>query len=94
LWAMLASAIVLAPPDTSPRLADLELEHATPGADELSPAALPPLHNPRFDALLVNNPQIGLAWLVDAALRRATGSVPLDNGDGRGYLAEVRAFPA
>lgn len=83
-WAMLASAVVLAPPDTAPRLADLAVVHGESATT----------HSERFAPLLVSNPQIGLAWLVDAVLGKRSGRVALDNGDGRGYLAELVAFPA
>jgi hypothetical protein len=82
-WRMLASAVVLAPAGTSPRLADLAVVHGE----------APTLRCERFDPLVVANPQIGLAWLVDAVLRRADGRVALDTsfdgGEGRGYLAEI-----
>ena len=82
-WAMLASAVVLAPPGRHPQLGELVIAHG--------PA---PTHRPTgFPELAVANPQIGLAWLVDAALRSRSGIVPLDRGTGRGYVAELTCAP-
>lgn len=82
-WAMLASAMVLAPLPRQERLAELEVAHGP----------TPTLRSDRFAPLAVANPQIGLAWLVDAVLRGHSGIVPLDAGTGRGYVAELTAAP-
>jgi hypothetical protein len=47
-----------------------------------------------FEPLLRCNPQIGMAAVVDAVLRRAAGTLPLDNGTGRGYRALLAPGPA
>lgn len=92
-WAMLASAIVVGPvgEDSGGQgsggqgqaLATLEIAHGP----------TPTLCPERFARLAVANPQIGLAWLVDAVLRGHSGIVPLDAGTGRGYVAELTAVP-
>ncbi|MEO6596008.1 MAG: beta-ketoacyl synthase chain length factor [Planctomycetota bacterium] len=85
-WAMLASAVVLAPlsPSTPhPTLATLRIVSGQPFTIERG----------RFDELLVNNPQWGLAALVDAVQRRASGVLALDRGTGRGYGAELGLGP-
>lgn len=82
-WAMLASAMVLGPVARRDQLATLEVAHG--------PTAT--LRPDRFAPLAVANPQIGLAWLVDAVLRGHSGIVPLDAGTGRGYVAELTAAP-
>ena len=79
-WAMLASAVVLAPlSGTPPRLATLRIL-----ANGRATLARGP-----FPQLLVDNPQIGLAAVVDAVQRRSVGTIALDRGTGRGYLAEL-----
>jgi hypothetical protein len=81
-WAMLASAVVLAPFTPSlPHLATLRV--ASSGTVTIA--------RERFPELLCNNPQIGLAALVDAVLRRTSGILSLDRGTGRGYRAEITA---
>lgn len=79
-WAMLASAVVLSPFATarSP-LAVLEVGSGSP-AD---------VAHGQFDELLLQNPQIGLALVVDAVARGAHGIVRLDRGTGRGHVARV-----
>lgn len=85
---MLASAIVLGPVaygsgGHSQALATLEVAHGP----------TPTLRPDRFAPLAVANPQIGLAWLVDAVLRGHSGIVPLDAGTGRGFVAELTSTP-
>jgi hypothetical protein len=75
---------VLAPAGTTPCLAELEVAHGEP----------PTARTERFAPLVVDNPQIGLAWLVDASLRREAGVLPLDAGSGRGYSAVLTVPPA
>ena len=87
-WAMLASAIVLGPVAEGSgahgrALATLEVAHGPTST----------LRPDRFAPLAVANPQIGLAWLVDAVLRGHSGIVPLDAGTGRGYVAELTSTP-
>ncbi len=84
-WSMLAAAVVLAPvtPGT-PYLAGLGVTHGEPATLGLD----------RFAPLAVENPQIGLAALVDAVQRRVAGVLPLDNGKGRGFRAVVTPGPA
>lgn len=83
-WSMLTAAVVLAPLAAgAPHLATLRLECG-------SPVTLPLDH---FEELVRNNPQIGLAALVDAVTRRTAGVLPLDNGQGRGYRAVVAPGP-
>ncbi|MBL8739177.1 MAG: beta-ketoacyl synthase chain length factor [Planctomycetes bacterium] len=82
-WAMLASALVVGPVARRDQLATLEVAHGP----------TPTLRPDRFTPLAVANPQIGLAWLVDAVLRGHSGIVPLDAGTGRGYVAELTATP-
>jgi hypothetical protein len=78
-WSMLAAAVVLAPAGSSPRLCDLVVARGDAAT-----------HRPdHFTPLAVANPQIGLGWLVDAALRGASGRVPLDRGTGLGWIAEL-----
>ena len=84
-WSMLAAAVVLAPfADGADCLASLRVTHG----------ARPTLGFERFDRLLIDNPQIGLAALVDAVLQRREGVLPLDNGSGRGYQAVIVPGPA
>jgi len=80
-WAMLASAVVLAP-----------LSHPTAPLATLR-IVVGQKANPRgrFEQLLVDNPQFGLLALVDAVLRHASGVIALDRGTGRGYGALVTA---
>lgn len=97
-WAMLASAIVVGPVGGDARghgsSGDGSSAHgpalATLGVAYGPTATLRP---DRFAPLAVANPQIGLAWLVDAVLRGHSGIVPLDAGTGRGYVAELTAAP-
>jgi hypothetical protein len=85
-WAMLASAVVLAPlpaaatPLASPHLATLRIV----AGQKVNPRG-------RFDQLLVDNPQFGLLALVDAVLRGTSGVIALDRGTGRGYGAQIVA---
>lgn len=81
-WAMLASAVVLGPAGRDGRLADLELA--------LGPKAT--RRGEGFSTLACANPQIGLAWLVDAVLRGHSGLVALDAGQGRGYVADLHCL--
>ena len=78
-WAMLASAVVLAP-----------LSHPTGSLATLRIVAGQKA-NPRgrFDQLLVDNPQFGLLALVDAVLHGVSGVIALDRGTGRGYGALI-----
>ena len=78
-WAMLASAVVLAPLSlaTAP-LATLRIV----AGQKANPRG-------RFDQLLVDNPQFGLLALVDAVLHHASGVIALDRGTGRGYGALI-----
>lgn len=79
-WAMLASAVVLAPlASVRHPLATLRIVMGQP----------PTIARGRFDELLVNNPQWGLAALVDAVQREAAGVQALDRGTGRGYGALI-----
>ena len=79
-WSMLAAAVVLAPfAADGPRLGALRITHGERAT----------LGFARFPQLLAQNPQIGLAALVDAVLRRETGVLPLDGGSGRGYQAAL-----
>jgi hypothetical protein len=78
-WAMLASAMVIGPAGRTPQLGEIVVAHG--------PTAT--LRPERFAPLAVANPQIGLAWLVDAVLRGQSGVVPLDVGTGRGFVAEL-----
>jgi hypothetical protein len=78
-WDLLAAAIILAPANSPRRLATLQLTSATP-------VTLPPAD---VDGGLVHNPQMGLVDLVDAVQRRCTGTLALDRGRGRGYLAVI-----
>ena len=79
-WAMLASAVVLAPLATSAApLATLRV--LANGRATIAPGPFSELH--------CNNPQIGLASLVDAVQRGARGLLALDRGSGRGYLADL-----
>lgn len=78
-WAMLASAVVLAPLSTAkPPLATLRIV-----------AGQRPSPRGRFEQLLVDNPQFGLLALVDAVLRGTSGVIALDRGTGRGYGALI-----
>ncbi|HEU4419594.1 MAG TPA: beta-ketoacyl synthase chain length factor [Planctomycetota bacterium] len=78
-WAMLASAVVLAP-----------LSHPKPPLATLRIVAdRQPSPRGRFEQLLVDNPQFGLLALVDAVLRHASGVIALDRGTGRGYGALI-----
>lgn len=77
-WALLAAALVLEP---------LRSDRQHLAALTLAPGAEAPLRPARFDELHCNNPQIGLAWLVDATIHRHRGPVALDRGTGRGYVA-------
>jgi hypothetical protein len=77
-WAMLAAAVVLVPAP-APCLAHLQVV-----AD-----ATPTIACTRFSDLHVCNPQIGLAWLVDAVQQRVRGVLPLDRGTGRGFCAVI-----
>jgi hypothetical protein len=80
---MLASAVVLAPFDPArASLATLRVLDA--GTATLSWGT----PERRFAEPLANNPQSGLAALVDAVLRGATGTLALDNGSGRGFAAD------
>ncbi|MBX3464766.1 MAG: beta-ketoacyl synthase chain length factor [Planctomycetes bacterium] len=83
-WSMLTAAVVLAPLTATPHLARVAV--ATTGTATLG--------FDRFPPLAIENPQIGLAALVDAVLRRTAGVVPLDNGKGRGHRAVVAPGPA
>lgn len=78
-WAMLASAMVLGPAGRTPQLGEIVVAQG--------PSAT--LRPERFAPLAVANPQIGLAWLVDAVLHGQSGIVPLDAGTGRGFVAEL-----
>lgn len=79
-WAMLASAVVLAPlDDTRPHVATLRVSGGGKATLERGP----------FTELHTNNPQIGLAAVVDAVLHGRTGTIALDRGTGRGLLAEL-----
>lgn len=82
-WSMLASAVVIGPADHSPQLGEFSIA--------LGPTAT--LRPTAFDAMAIANPQIGLAWLVDAVLRGHSGRVPLDAGQGRGYIADLHCLP-
>ena len=82
-WSMLSSAIVIGPAEHTPSLGELVIAHG-PRAT-LRPDA--------FAALAVANPQIGLAWLVDCVLRGHSGTLALDAGLGRGYVAELQSHP-
>jgi hypothetical protein len=77
-WAMLAAAVVLTPwSPRTPCLATLRV-----AADQA-----PTLASDRLPQLLVDNPQFGLAALVDAVQRGRRGVLRLDRGTGRGYCA-------
>jgi len=79
-WAMLAAAVVLAPAQFDrPHLASLRL---TAGA----PATIPA---PEFEPLVLQNPQIGMAWLVDAVQRGATGHLALSRLPTSSLTAEL-----
>lgn len=78
-WSLLASSLVLAPPGAAASLAELEI----------ALGAAPELPVPEFDALTAANPQVGLAWLVDAVLRKKAGSIPLAPVSGRGFTARL-----
>ncbi len=80
-WAMLASAVVLAPQGAAGALAHLEVEER--GTPTVVPGPFAPL--------LLQNPQIGLAMVVDAIARGARGVLPLDRGTGRGHVARISA---
>lgn len=77
-WAMLATALVLAPLDRAPN--PLALLRITDAGEPL------PVSD-RFGPLLLENPQCGLAAIADAVLARRSGVVALDRGNGRGYRA-------
>lgn len=77
-WAMLASAIVVAPLDRGPGLGQIVVARGP----------MPTLRPAGFSPQAIANPQIGAAWLVAAALRRIGGVIPLDSGRGRGFVAE------
>lgn len=78
-WSMVAAAIVLGPSDHTPRLGDLQITRGL----------TPTTRSPRFLPLAIANPQIGLAWLVDAVLHGADGIVALDRGTGAGWVAKL-----
>lgn len=83
-WAMLASAVVLTPfAGASRPLATLEVGEREP----------PTLAPGPFSELLRQNPQIGLAMLVDGVLRGGAGVLPLDRGTGRGHRARITPPP-
>ena len=82
-WTMLASAMVIGPSGSAPQLGELVIARGP--APTLRPAGFP--------KLAVANPQIGLAWLVDATIRGCTGIVSLDVGTGRGYVADLACAP-
>jgi len=79
-WQMVAAAVVLAPPDSSENCR-ARMRVSSQGVASIAPAAV--------DELMIHNPQIGLVDLVDAVLRGSAGSVALDRGRGRGYLADL-----
>jgi len=82
-WDLLAAAVVLAPLETSAApLARLRL--GLGGGGTLPGAELSPL--------VAHNPQAGLVDLVAAVQRGASGSLVLDRGTGRGYVAHLE-FP-
>ncbi len=84
-WAMLASAVVLVPlSSTTKQLATLRIVAGQP----------PTIARGKFSQVLVDNPQWGLAALVDAVQRGVTGVLALDRGTGRGYGAQVGPAPA
>jgi len=80
-WSMLAAAVVLAPCEPRvPALAEIQWQQA----------GEPTWRSDAFDQLATNNPQIGLAWLVDAVQRGIAGTVALDAGTGRGHVVQLR----
>jgi hypothetical protein len=82
-WSMLASAIVIGPADHTPNLGELVVTEGLAATRR----------GEGFDALAIANPEIGLAWLVDAVLRGHSGVVALDAGHGRGYVADLHCAP-
>lgn len=84
-WAMLATAVVLTPVDQAPNA----LAHLTVCRD-----GAPTIVSERFGPLLLENPQYGLAAVVDAVLRAASGTLALDRGNGRGFRAVLACHRA
>lgn len=79
-WAQLAAAVVLAPLDSAGGcLATVRV--SSEGAASIAPAAA--------GDHMVHNPQIGMLDLMDAVLRKESGTVALDRGAGRGFVASV-----
>ncbi|MFO1076606.1 MAG: beta-ketoacyl synthase chain length factor [Planctomycetota bacterium] len=76
-WDQLAAAVVLVPAGAGPGRVRLVMPEA-------GPATVAP---PEFGGLCGRNPQVGLADLVDAVMRGASGVLRLDRGDGRGLRA-------
>ena len=92
-WSMLASAIVLGPVEPTPNSSAPNSHALNLGELVIALGPTATLRGEVFDALALANPQIGLAWLVDAVLRGRSGTVALDAGSGRGYTAELRSAP-
>ena len=80
-WDMLAGAIVLSKPGTASAHAhltiDMDGEADLAGCDVAEP--------------FTHNPQVGILDLLDAIQKGATGTLRLDRGKGRGYLAHLEA---
>ena len=78
-WDMLAGAVVLTRADAPGARAQLTIEAG--GAADLTPADV-------ADAF-AHNPQVGMLDLIDAVQRGAVGTLRLDRGIGRGYVAHL-----
>ncbi|MEC7583298.1 MAG: beta-ketoacyl synthase chain length factor [Planctomycetota bacterium] len=79
-WTQLAAAVVLAPEEAAEnRLATVRVSFE--GAASIAPSAA--------GDHMVHNPQIGMLDLIDAVLRRESGTLALDRGTGRGFMATL-----
>lgn len=83
---LLAAAVVLEPLATTEPTRRL----ATLGSPALGNGAATH-HSIDASDTIVRNPQVGLLNIVDAVMRSAWGSVPLDAGRGRGYRVSLQA---
>ena len=79
-WAQLAAAVVLGPLDSAEQCLST-VRVSIEGSASIAPAAA--------GDHMVHNPQIGLLNLIDAVLRKESGSVALDGGSGRGFVATL-----
>ncbi|MCB9879813.1 MAG: beta-ketoacyl synthase chain length factor [Planctomycetes bacterium] len=87
-WEMLAAALVLSRSDDPAALAQVTVAAAP---DDTRPDAAT---MPQWPEGIEHNPQVGLADLADAVLRRRAGALALDRGKGRGFAVTLSPVAA